>query len=77
MKFNNEGKTQHPTQKPIELIKYLIKTFSNENDLVLDSCMGSGTTALACIETNRMYIGYELDTKYYDICKERIENHTL
>jgi len=77
LKFNNEGKTQHPTQKPIELIKYLIKTFSNENDLVLDSCMGSGTTALACIETNRMYIGYELDTKYYNICKERIENHTL
>lgn len=77
LKFNNEGKTQHPTQKPIELIKYLIKSFSNENDLVLDSCMGSGTTALACIETNRMYIGYELDTKYYNICKERIQNHTL
>jgi site-specific DNA-methyltransferase (adenine-specific) len=77
LKFNNEGKTQHPTQKPIELIKYLIKTFSNENDLVLDSCMGSGTTAVACIETNRMYVGYELDTKYYNICKERIQNHTL
>ena len=77
LKFNNEGKTQHPTQKPIELIKYLINTFSNENDLVLDSCMGSGTTALACIETNRMYVGYELDTKYYNICKERIQNYTL
>ncbi len=77
LKFNNEGKTQHPTQKPIELIKYLINTFSNENNLVLDSCMGSGTTALACIETNRMYVGYELDTKYYNICKERIQNHTL
>jgi len=77
LKFNNEGKTQHPTQKPIELIKYLIKTFSNENDLVLDSCMGSGTTALACIETKRMFIGYELDTKYYNICKERIQNYTL
>ena len=77
LKFNNEGKPQHPTQKPIELIKYLIKTFSNETDLVLDSCMGSGTTALACIETNRMYVGYELDDKYYNICKERIQNHTL
>lgn len=72
LKFNNEGKTKHPTQKPLELIKYLINTFSNENSLVLDSCLGSGTTAVACIETNRKYIGYELDKKYFDIATERI-----
>lgn len=77
LKFNNEGKTQHSTQKPVELIKYLIKTFSNENSIVLDSCIGSGTTAIACIETNRLYIGYEVDKKYYNICKERIQNYTL
>jgi len=75
LKFNNEGKTQHPTQKPLDLVKYLIRTFSNEKSLVLDSCMGSGTTAIACTETDRYYLGYELDTKYYNICKERIENH--
>ena len=61
LKFNNEGKTSHPTQKPSDLITYLIKTFSNENDVVLDSCMGSGTTAISCIKTNRNYIGFELN----------------
>lgn len=73
LRFNNEGKTNHPTQKPLELIKYLIQTFSNENDIVLDSCMGSGTTVVACITTNRRYIGYELEKKYYDVCIKRIE----
>ena len=72
--FNNEGKTQHPTQKPLELIKYLVHTFSNKNDIVLDSCMGSGTTAIACLETNRQYIGYELEKKYFDVATERIIN---
>jgi site-specific DNA-methyltransferase (adenine-specific) len=72
LKFNNEGKVKHPTQKPLLLIEYLIKTFSNENDVVLDNCMGSGTTAIACIKNNRKYIGYEKDTKYYDVCIERI-----
>lgn len=74
LKFNNEGKVHHPTQKPLLLIEYLIKTFSNENEVVLDNCMGSGTTAIACIKNNRNYIGFEMDTKYFEICKERITN---
>ena len=64
----------HPTQKPVELIEYLIKTYSNEGDLVLDNCMGSGTTAIACINTNRNFIGFELNKDYYNICVERIKN---
>ena len=74
--FNNEGKTQHPTQKPLELIKYLINTFSNENNVVVDSCLGSGTTAVACLETNRHFIGYELEKKYFDIANDRIKSVT-
>ena len=74
LKFNNEGKVKHPTQKPLLLIEYLIKTFSNENEIVLDNCMGSGTTAIACIKNNRKYIGFEMDTKYFEICKERISS---
>ena len=66
---------QHPTQKPVELMEYLIKTYSNENDLVLDNCMGSGTTAIACENTNRKFIGIELDTEYYEKAVERIKNH--
>ena len=73
LEFKNEGKVKHPTQKPLLLIDYLIKTFSNENDLVLDNCMGSGTTSIACIKNNRRYIGYEKDKKYYDICVNRID----
>ena len=65
----------HPTQKPVELMEYLIKTYSNENDLVLDNCMGSGTTAIACENTNRKFIGIELDTEYYEKAVERIKNH--
>ena len=76
LKFNNEGKTQHPTQKPLELIKYLINTFSNENSVVLDSCLGSGTTAVACLDTNRRFIGYELEKKYFDVSTERIAKFT-
>jgi len=76
LNFKNEGKTQHPTQKPLELIKYLINTFSNENNIVLDSCLGSGTTAVACLETKRQYIGYELEKKYFDIANKRIVNVT-
>ena len=70
--FNNEGKTIHPTQKPIALFEYLIKTYTNEGELVLDNCIGSGTTAIACINTNRNYIGFELDKQYYDIANVRI-----
>lgn len=65
----------HPTQKPIELLVNLIKTFTNENDVVLDNCMGSGSTGIACINTNRNFIGYELDEHYFQIAKERIEQH--
>ena len=65
----------HPTQKPIKLCEYLIKTYTNEGDIVLDNCMGSGTTAIACMNTNRNYIGFELDKGYYDIILERIKNH--
>lgn len=64
----------HPTQKPLLLIEELIKTFTNENDLVLDNCMGSGTTGVACVNTNRNFIGMELDENYFNIAKERIEN---
>lgn len=64
----------HPTQKPLLLIEQLVKTFSNEGDLVLDNCMGSGTTAVACINTNRKFIGIELDNNYFNIAKERLNN---
>lgn len=64
----------HPTQKPVPLLEYLIKTYSKENDLVLDNCMGSGSTGVACINTNRNFIGIELNEKYFNIAKERISN---
>lgn len=65
----------HPTQKPVALLEYLIKTYTNENETVLDNCMGSGSTAIACINTNRNFIGYELDKKYFEIAKKRIEKY--
>ena len=64
----------HPTQKPVALLEYLIKTYTNESELVLDNCMGSGSTGVACINTNRNFIGIELDEKYYKIACERINN---
>lgn len=63
----------HPTQKPTPLLEYLIKTYTNENDLVLDFTMGSGSTGVACLNTNRKFIGIELDEKYFNIAKDRIE----
>ena len=63
----------HPTQKPFPLMEYLIKTYTNENETVLDNCMGPGTTAIACLNTNRNYIGFELDKNYFDIANERIK----
>ena len=65
----------HPTQKPVALLEYLIKTYTNEGDVVLDNCMGSGSTGVACINTNRNFIGYELDEHYFQIAKERLEQH--
>jgi site-specific DNA-methyltransferase (adenine-specific) len=70
---NRNGKL-HPTQKPIELVEWLVKTYSNEGDLILDNCMGSGTTGVACKNLNRNFIGIELDTNYFNIAKERINN---
>ena len=63
----------HPTQKPVALFEYLIKTYTNEGDLVLDNCMGSGTTGVACKNLNRNFIGMELDQDYFEIAKKRIE----
>ena len=63
----------HPTQKPVPLCEYLIKTYTNEGETVLDNCMGSGTTGVACVNTNRNFIGIELDGDYFEIAKNRIE----
>ena len=62
----------HPTQKPVALLEYLIKTYTNENDTVLDFTMGSGTTGVACLNTNRNFIGFELDPIYFGIAQKRI-----
>ena len=70
-KFNTEVGL-HPTQKPVALFEYLIKTYSKENDLVLDNCAGSGTTAIACLNTNRQFIVMEKEQKYYDIILKRV-----
>lgn len=74
LEFGVVMKPQHPTQKPVELIEYLIKTYSDEGDLVLDNCMGSGTSGVACINTNRRFIGIEKEDKYFEIAEERISN---
>ena len=72
-KHNSSDKSGlHPTQKPVALLEYLIKTYTNENETVLDNCMGSGSTGIACINTNRKFIGMELDDTYFEIAKERI-----
>ena len=65
----------HPTQKPVALFEYLVKTYTDEGETVLDNCMGSGTTAVACINTDRNYIGFEMDTNYFNLANERIEQH--
>lgn len=75
LEFHSLGKYDHPTQKPVPLFEYLIKTYTNENETILDNCMGSGTTAIAAINTNRNYIGFELDTNYFNLANERIEQH--
>ena len=67
----------HPTQKPVALFEYLIKTYTNEGETVLDNCMGSGTTAIACLNTSRNFIGFELDKEYFDIATNRIKNHKV
>jgi site-specific DNA-methyltransferase (adenine-specific) len=75
IKINSE-RGLHPTQKPVALFEYLIKTYTNEGETVMDNCAGSGTTAIACINTNRNYILMEKDDTYYQTILKRIENHT-
>ena len=70
-KFNTETGL-HPTQKPVDLFRYLIRTYTNEGELVLDNCMGSGTTAIAALREKRHFIGFELNTDYYEIATKRI-----
>ena len=70
-----EGKVIHPTQKPIALFEYLIKTYTNEGETVLDNCIGSGTTAIACKNTNRKFIGMEKGQEYFDLATKRIDDH--
>ena len=74
LEIPSEGKTQHPTQKPVALMEYLIRTYTNKGETVLDNCMGSGTTGVACINTNRKFIGIEMDENYFSIAKNRIES---
>lgn len=72
--FNrSKEKVPHPTQKPVDLLEYLVKTYTNEGDLVLDFTMGSGSTGVACMNTNRKFVGIELDKNYFNIAKNRIE----
>ena len=73
LKFNRELKPRyHPTQKPVALLEYLVKTYTNEGDTVLDNCMGSGSTGVACKNTNRKFVGMELDENYYKVACERL-----
>lgn len=74
LEYKKDYQRLHPTQKPILLLEDLIKTYTNEGDTVLDNCMGSGSTGVACVNTNRNFIGIELDENYFNIAKERINN---
>ena len=71
--FPKEGNSWHPTQKPVDLLRYLVLTYTNEGDTVLDNCMGSGTTAIACIKERRHFIGFELSKEYFDKAVRRIK----
>jgi len=70
----DKGKSLHPTQKPVPLLEYLIRTYTKEGDTVLDFTMGSGSTGVACANLNRKFIGIEQDDKYFEIAKQRIQN---
>lgn len=72
LSYARDGSKFHPTQKPVALCEYLIRTYTNENDTVLDNCMGSGTTGVACKNLNRNFIGIEIGENYFNIAKERI-----
>lgn len=73
LKSNSKERYGHPTQKPVALFEHLIKTYTNEGDIVLDNCMGSGTTAVAAINTNRQFVGFEKEKEYFDVAIERIK----
>lgn len=73
--FNYDTETFHPTQKPVALFEYLIKTYTNKGDTVLDNCMGSGTTSIACLNTERNFIGFETNEEYYNKSLQRIKNN--
>ena len=75
IKIDKVKKTIHPTQKPVELLEYLIRTYTKEGETVLDNCMGSGSTGVACLNTNRKFIGIEKEDKYFDIAYNRIFGH--
>ena len=74
IEFDHDGEKHHPTQKPVALMEYLIRTYTNEGDMVLDNTMGSGTTGVACVNTNRRFIGIEKDPMYFDIATRRIHD---
>ena len=74
LNFNRVERPLHPTQKPVDLLEWLIKTYTNEGELVLDNCMGVGSTGVAALNLNRSFIGIELDENYFNIAKERIES---
>jgi site-specific DNA-methyltransferase (adenine-specific) len=74
LRFPHEGRAVHPTQKPVAMMEYLIRTYTNEGETVLDNTMGSGTTGVACVRTNRNFIGIEMDGTYFEIARKRIED---
>lgn len=74
--YEADRATFHPTQKPVKLFEYLIKTYTEKGDLILDNCMGSGTTAVAAINTDRNFIGFELNKEYFDLAVKRVEQNT-
>lgn len=73
LRFARDRKKLHPTQKPVDLLRYLVRTYSNKGDTILDNCMGSGTTAIACIKEHRHFIGFETCEEYYNIAIDRIK----
>lgn len=74
MEFSRDSQTLHPTQKPVALLEYLIKTYTDEGMLILDNTMGSGSTGVAAKNTGRRFVGIEFDDEYYNIAKERMFN---
>lgn len=77
LEFKRDKEKYHPTQKPVELLQYLIRTYTNERDVVLDNCIGSGSTAVACINENRQYIGFEINEEYYKTAIKRINKKII